>query len=75
MMDIGKDLAKAYQEGYNTAKAEVAREIFEEIELKLSANDSFEILSDGKGLDYFDAHLEKDIAELKKKYTEGGGAK
>lgn len=53
------------------AKTEVAREIFAEIELKLSENDSFEITSDGKGLDYFDAKLAEEIAELKKKYQEG----
>ena len=59
------------QKVIDEAKAEVAREIFEEIELKLSANESLEILSDGKFLDYFDANLAKELAELKKKYVGG----
>ena len=54
MMDIGKDLGKAYQDGYNTAKAEVAKEIFEEIENVLN------------NIGYFD---EIDFKSLKKKYT------
>ena len=52
-------------------KSEVAREIFEEIELKLSANRSGELLSDGKWFVCFDIQLAEEIAELKKKYTEG----
>ena len=48
-------------------KAEVAREIFEEIETLLALNSLQGDVFTGK---YFDADLENDIAELKKKYTE-----
>ena len=54
------------------AKSEVAREIFEEIEPLLSANMSGEYIDESnEWFDYFDLHLAEDIAELKKKYTEG----
>ena len=49
-------------------RAEVAREIFEEIERLLGFNSLQGDIFTGK---YFDSELETDIAELKKKYTEG----
>ena len=49
------------------AKAEVAREIFEEIESKLTLNKATHC-----GQKFYYIRLEDDIAELKKKYTEGG---
>lgn len=70
-VDRLQDINNRQVENIKLAKQEVAKQIFEEIELKLSENDSFEITSDGKGLDYFDAKLAEEIAELKKKYTEG----
>lgn len=52
-------------------RADVAREIFEEIEILLSANASGEFRGDSiEWFDYFDLHLAEDIAELKKKYME-----
>lgn len=62
-----------WQKRYENAKAEVAREIFAEIELKLSANMSSEFKDNGNNalwFDYYDSHLAEDIAELKNKYTE-----
>lgn len=55
------------------AKAEVAREIFAEIEERLlPSNTSGEYRGDSiEWFDYYDLHLAEDIAELKKKYTEG----
>ena len=47
-------------------KSEVAREIFEEIETLLALNSLQGDVFTGK---YFDADLENDIAEFKKKYT------
>jgi hypothetical protein len=55
----------------NKAKQEVAKQIFEEIENKLSANMSGECIDSAdtlKWFDYFEIHLAEDIAELKKKY-------
>ena len=37
-MDIGKDLAKAYQDGYETAKAEIIGEIFKEVKVEITAS-------------------------------------
>lgn len=59
-MDIGTDLKKAYQEGYDTAKTEVAREIFAEIENIAILNDYICVK------DFYTNHPL--IAELKKKY-------
>ena len=47
-------------------KAEVAREIFEEIEKALNLSKCY-----GDSGIYFECDIENDIAELKKKYTEG----
>ena len=52
----------------NHERVEVAREIFEEIERLLNLNSFQGDIFTGK---YFDVELETDIAELKKKYTEG----
>ena len=46
----------------------IAKEIFEEIEKLLCLNSLQGDIFTGK---YFDVELETDIAELKKKYTEG----
>lgn len=61
------DALRNYQDGYKTIKSEVAREIFEKIETLLSLNSLQGDVFIGK---YFDADLENDISELKKKYTE-----
>ena len=55
-------------ECYEMAKRKVASEIFAEIETLLALNILVGDVFTGK---YFDADLENDIAELKKKYTEG----
>ena len=47
-------------------KSEVAREIFEEIEKALNLSKCY-----GDSGIYFECDIENDIAELKKKYTEG----
>ena len=54
-----------YDKGYADAKTEVAREIFEEIERILLLN---KVCSDS-GI-YYEHDAERDITELKKKYTE-----
>ena len=52
-------------------KSEVAREIFEEIERLLSANQSGEFLGYRVAwFDYFDFNLAEDTSKLKKKYTD-----
>ena len=51
-------------------KADTVREIFEEIEILLRLNSLQGDIFIGK---YFDVELEAEIAELKKKYTEGMG--
>ena len=56
----------------NGAKQEVAREIFEEIEEALSENFHADCQMGDCIEDYYDECLRDDIAELKKKYTEGG---
>lgn len=53
--------------GLKQAKADVAMEIFEEIEMLLGLNSFEGDIFTGK---YFNVDLENDIAELKKKYTE-----
>ena len=58
------------QKVIDKAKAEVAREIFEEIERLLREHSDYEILCDGKSLWYYEESLGEDISELKKKYTE-----
>ena len=60
------------QRAVEKAKAEVAREIFEEIERALD-NYHYSNLLVGEiyPISYYDAELEDAIAELKKKYTEG----
>jgi hypothetical protein len=55
-------------ECYETARQKVASEIFAEIETLLALNILVGDVFTGK---YFDADLENDLAELKKKYTEG----
>lgn len=76
-MDIGNDLARAYQEGYDTAKADVAREIFAEIEgiiaeqfrkLDFKNNQFDDISKDAISL--FIGIVSDNLAELKKKYRE-----
>ena len=59
--------ANSYKMHYEQAKAEVAREIFEEIE-SLLATYTYE---DNYG-DYISTGVTEELAELKKKYTEGG---
>lgn len=49
------------QKALNLIKAEVAREIFDDLEK----------IFDSYGLGYFNSHLKRTIDELKKKYTEG----
>ena len=63
--ELEDELASTYDKLEN-AKAEVAREIFEKIESLLYLNQLQGDIFIGK---YFDADLENDIAELKKKYT------
>ena len=59
-----------FASGYRK-QSEVAQEIFAEIEILLSANQSSELRAGSvEWFDYFDHHLEEDLAELKKKYTE-----
>ena len=53
------------------ARTEVAREIFEEIEKALSDNFHADCQMGDCIEDYYDNNLQDDIAELKKKYTEG----
>ena len=36
-MDIGNDLQNAYTDGYNTAKVEIARAIFTELQAEISS--------------------------------------
>lgn len=55
-----------WQRRYNNAKAEVAREIFEEIEKLLR-------IGVVEHLDCLNAYVKKGYTELKKKYTEGEG--
>ena len=62
-----EDINERDVENLRLAKAEVAREIFEEIETLLALNSLQGDVFTGK---YFDADLENDIAEFKKKYTE-----
>ena len=50
----------AYKNGYENGKAEVAREIFEEIENLKTV-----------GMYGFQFYHKRDIADIKKKYTEG----
>ena len=61
---IAKGLANA---GYRKS-TELAREIFEEIESKLILSKAIHC-----GQKFYYTRLEDDIAELKKKYTEGEG--
>ncbi len=80
LIEAVRDEAKRYERYYFNheydkliaeAKAEGAREIFEEIERLLREHSDYEILCDGKSLWYYEESLGEDIAELKKKYTEG----
>ena len=57
---------KDQQAVIDKAKADVAREIFEEIEEALILSKCY-----GDSGVYFERDIETDIAELKKKYTEG----
>ena len=57
-----------YDAGYRKS-SDVAREIFEEIGTLLYLNSLQGDVFTGR---YFSEELETDIAELKKKYTEGG---
>ena len=59
-----KSAEKLYIAGYRKA-SDVAREIFEEIEQLIEFNTLSGDIFTGK---YFDADLENDLAELKKKY-------
>ena len=54
-----------WEELYNNAKVEVAREIFEEIESKLILNKAIHC-----GQKFYYTRIADDISELKKKYTE-----
>ena len=60
------DNLKAVLEERAETKQEVAREIFEEIEKALNLSKCY-----GNSGTYFEHDIETDIAELKKKYTEG----
>ena len=62
---LAEEKAKAIAEHERHIKTEVAREIFEEIELALNLSRCY-----GDSGIYFEHSLEPDIAELKKKYTE-----
>ncbi len=63
------DALRNYQDGYAHIKAEVAREIFEEIE-RLITKECL-IFKDENGIrGYVDASVHYAIAELKKKYAE-----
>ena len=68
MVDVGKELQRAYDEGYAEARSEVAREIFAEIDKALNLSKCY-----GESGIYFEYDIEADIAELKKKYTEDKG--
>ena len=84
-MDIGKDLQNAYQEGYNTAKAEVAellRLMFnDDCACNYNGNDEWLpfkckfALTDcpmpQERLGCWMEFVEHGLAKLKKKYTEG----
>ena len=63
-------LADRYCIGLQKAKADVAREIFEEIEKALNLSKCY-----GNSGIYFEHDIETDIAELKKKYTEASDEK
>ncbi len=52
-------------------RSEVAREIFEEVENALSDNFHADCQMGDCIEDYYDDNLRDDLAELKKKYTEG----
>ena len=58
--------ANSYKMHYEKAKSEVAREIFAEIDKALNLSKCY-----GESGIYFEYDIEADIAELKKKYTEG----
>ena len=60
-LDAMRDAANSYKMHYETAKAEVAREIFEEIDRGIA--EQYPI--------YSAESIRKLLAELKKKYTEG----
>ena len=65
------DALKNCQDGYKGIKAEVAREIFAEIERLLDDyHSSTHLVWEIAPLAYYDVMLEDAIAELKKKYTE-----
>ena len=61
-MDIGKDLQKAYDEGYEDARVEVAREIFTEIEGLFGQDDEHPFVS-------CNCDDRQKFEELKRKYT------
>jgi len=65
---LAEEKARVIAEHEQHIKTEVARGIFEEIESLLYLNQLQGDVFVGK---YFGADLESDIAELKKKYTEG----
>lgn len=70
-LDAMRGAANSYKMHYENAKAEVAREIFEEIEKSL--NDCTVVRSFDYGKPYFAiSKFKSNFAELKKKYTEGG---
>ena len=62
---------KEQQDVIDKANQEVAREIFEEIEKALSENFHADCQMGDCIEDYYDNNLQDNIAELKKKYTEG----
>ena len=64
---LAEEKAKAIAKHEQHIKAEVAREIFEEIETALKLYKQYDL----KSGTYFECYLEADIAELKKKYTGG----
>lgn len=68
------EAGQEWQRRYNNAKADVAREIFDLVELKMFCN-RYEHIPFGSSerVKYYDIELEDAIAELKKKYLEGKG--
>ncbi len=64
---------KAYWQGYNTAKSEVAIDIFEVIDKIIEKNKykSFIPNSPFWSYEYREREIIKEIMELKKKYTKG----
>lgn len=67
IFDYRKTAENIINKGYRKS-TDVAREIFEEIESKLILNKAIHC-----GQKFYHTRLEDDIAELKKKYTEGEG--